>query len=150
MQQVSLLFADGAKCPAWDIVPHPLIQALIELKEKNNNSSEIRFFLFLAHSVLLPCDVGLGRRKTKTKSSSGISTVRIVIGIFQKKEEVIKFQKHRMLDSTSLTEVGPFFSKGQAYAWMKELHGQIDNSEVAYTPEREDENLKWYGFTFEE
>ncbi len=76
--------------------------------------------------------------------------MRIIIGIFQKKEQVAGFQKHRMLDITSLTEVGPFFSKGQAYSWMKELQGQIENSEVAYIPESDDESLKWYGFTFEE
>lgn len=55
-----------------------------------------------------------------------------------------------MLDITSLTKVGPFFSKSQAHSWMKELHGQIENSEVAHIPENEVENLKWYGFTFEE
>jgi hypothetical protein len=33
---------------------------------------------------------------------------------------------------------------------MKELHDQIENSEVAHIPEKEVENLKWYGFTFEQ
>lgn len=55
-----------------------------------------------------------------------------------------------MLDITSLTEVGPFFSKNQAISWMKELHGKIENSEFAYIPESVDDKLKWYGFTFEE
>jgi hypothetical protein len=55
-----------------------------------------------------------------------------------------------MLDITSLTKVGPFFSKNQAHSWMKELHAQIENSEVAYIPESDDDTLKWYGFTFEE
>lgn len=54
-----------------------------------------------------------------------------------------------MLDVTSLTEVGPFFSKGQAISWMKELQGKIENSEIAYIPENGDDSLKWYGFTFE-
>lgn len=79
-----------------------------------------------------------------------MSTVRIIIGIFQNKEDVTRFHRYRMLDVTSLTEVGPFFSKNQALSWMKELHGQIENSEVAHIPESGDDNLKWYGFTFED
>jgi hypothetical protein len=55
-----------------------------------------------------------------------------------------------MLDVTSLTEVGPFFSKNQALSWMKELHDQIENSEVAFITDNGDESLKWFGFTFEE
>jgi hypothetical protein len=55
-----------------------------------------------------------------------------------------------MLDISSLTEVGPFFSKNQALSWMKELHSQIENSELAHIPESENNQLKWYGFTFEE
>lgn len=76
--------------------------------------------------------------------------MKIIIGIFQNKEDVTRFHKYRMLDISSLTEVGPFFSKNQALSWMKELHSQIDNSEVAHIPERSDTKLKWYGFTFEE
>jgi hypothetical protein len=76
--------------------------------------------------------------------------VKIIIGIFQKKEDVTRFHKYRMLDITSLTKVGPFFSKNQAHSWMKELHAQIENSEVAYIPASDDDTLKWYGFTFEE
>ena len=76
--------------------------------------------------------------------------MKIIIGIFQNKEDVTRFHRYRMLDITSLTEVGPFFSKNQALSWMKELHGQIENSEVAHIPENSDEKLKWYGFTFEE
>jgi hypothetical protein len=33
---------------------------------------------------------------------------------------------------------------------MKELHDQLENSEVAHFPESGDDALKWYGFTFEE
>lgn len=55
-----------------------------------------------------------------------------------------------MLDITSLTEVGPFFSKKQALSWMQELHSQIENSELTHIPESGDSQLKWYGFTFEE
>jgi hypothetical protein len=55
-----------------------------------------------------------------------------------------------MLDISSLTEVGPFFSKNQALFWMKELHSQIENSELAHISESENNQLKWYGFTFEE
>lgn len=93
---------------------------------------------------------GLERTGAKNKQFSGIATVKIIIGIFQKKEDVISFHRHRMLDITSLTEVGPFFSKNQALSWMKELHGKIENSEIAHTPENGDDTLKWYGFTFEE
>ncbi len=76
--------------------------------------------------------------------------MKIIIGIFQDKEDLTRFRKHRMLDFTSLTEVGPFFSKNQAMVWMKELHSRIDNSEIAYVPEHSANNMKWYGFTFEE
>ena len=93
---------------------------------------------------------GLERTGAKNKPFSGIATVRIIIGIFQKKEDVTSFHRHRKLDITSLTEVGPFFSKSQALTWMKELHGKIENSEIAYIPESGEDTLKWYGFTFEE
>lgn len=76
--------------------------------------------------------------------------MRIVIGIFQDKEDVTRFNRRRMLDYTSLTEVGPFFSKDQAMLWMKELNCRIDDSEIAFIPDHFENNLKWYGFTFEE
>jgi hypothetical protein len=76
--------------------------------------------------------------------------MRIIIGIFQDKDDVTKFNKRRMLDMISLTEVGPFFSKNQALLWMNELHSRIDNSEIAFVPENSDMELQWYGFTFEE
>ena len=72
------------------------------------------------------------------------------MGIFQDKEDVKRFYKLRILDITSLTEVGPFFSKNQAISWMNELHSRIDNSEIAFIPKHSQEDLKWYGFTFEE
>lgn len=50
----------------------------------------------------------------------------------------------------SLVEVGPFFSREQAFSWMQELHGRIDNSEIAYIPERDVVGLPWFGFTLEE
>jgi hypothetical protein len=76
-------------------------------------------------------------------------SMRIIIGIFQDKEDVSRFKKQRKLDFTSLTEVGPFFSKDQALLWMKELHSRIDDSDIAYIPVQSQEELKWYGFTFE-
>ncbi len=76
--------------------------------------------------------------------------MRIIIGIFQDEQDVSRFKKNRLLDVTSLTEVGPFFSKNQALSWMQELHGRIDNSEIAFIPESSQKELKWYGFTFEE
>jgi hypothetical protein len=75
--------------------------------------------------------------------------MRIVIGIFQDRDDVNKFNKERMLDISTLTEVGPFFSKNQALLWMKELHHYIANSEIAFIPETE-KDLQWYGFTFED
>lgn len=76
--------------------------------------------------------------------------MKIIIGIFQDKEDLTRLRKQRMLDFTSMTEVGPFFSKHQAQVWMKELHSRIDNSEIALMPEHPANDLKWYGFTFEE
>jgi hypothetical protein len=90
------------------------------------------------------------RTGSNNKVISGILTVKILIGIYQTQEDITRFHRDRMLDITSLTKVGPFFSKSQAHSWMKELHDQIENSEVAHIPENELENLKWYGFTFEE
>lgn len=76
--------------------------------------------------------------------------MKIVIGIFQDKEDVTRFNRRRRLDGTSLTEVGPFFSKDQAVLWMNALRSRIDNSEIAFVPDTSQNNLKWYGFTFEE
>ena len=76
--------------------------------------------------------------------------MRIIIGIYQNKDDVVKFNKSRLLDMISLMEVGPFFSKDQAVLWMNELHSRIDNSEIAFIPEISDMELQWYGFTFEE
>ncbi len=76
--------------------------------------------------------------------------MKIIIGIFQNKEDVTRLHRYRMLDISSLTEVGPFFSKNQALSWMQELQSQIENSEIALIPENNDKTLQWYGFTFEE
>ncbi len=76
--------------------------------------------------------------------------MKIIIGIFQDKSDLTGFHKKRMLDVSSLTEVGPFFSKSQALSWIKELHSKIENSEIGLIPEHSQENLQWYGFTFEE
>lgn len=76
--------------------------------------------------------------------------MKIVIGIFQDKEDVARFNKKRQLDITSLTEVGPFFSKNQAVLWMNELNSRIDNSEIAFLPDDSEKELQWYGFTLEE
>jgi hypothetical protein len=76
--------------------------------------------------------------------------MRIIIGIFQDKEDVTKVMKRRMLDSTSLTEVGPFFSKNQAFSWMNSLHSRINNSEIAFVAETTNRERQWYGFTVEE
>ena len=76
--------------------------------------------------------------------------MRIIIGIYQDKEDVAKFNKKRLLDISSLTEVGPFFSKHQALLWMNELRSRIDNSEIGFIPETSSKELKWFGFTFEE
>ncbi len=84
------------------------------------------------------------------QNSYNTGLMQIIIGIFQDKEDVTKFIKRRMLDMTSLTEVGPFFSKNQALLWMDELHSRIDNSEIAFIPEITAKELQWYGFTFEE
>ena len=76
--------------------------------------------------------------------------MRIIIGIFQTREDIARFNKKRMLNIASLTEVGPFFSKNQALLWMKELHSRIDNSEIAFIPVALEKDAQWYGFTFEE
>lgn len=76
--------------------------------------------------------------------------MKINIGIFQDKMDATRVYRERMADITSLTEVGPFFSKNQAMAWMNELHSKIDKSEIVFVPEKTVEHLQWYGFTFEE
>ncbi len=76
--------------------------------------------------------------------------MRIIIGIFQDKDDVSVFNKRRMLDVNTLTEVGPFFSKNQALLWMNGLYSRIHNSEIAFVPDVTDHQCQWYGFTFEE
>jgi hypothetical protein len=76
--------------------------------------------------------------------------MKIIIGIFQDKEDVTSFKRRRLLDFTSLTEVGPFFSRHQAMLWMKALHSRINDSEIAFIPDHAEQDRKWYGFTFEE
>lgn len=76
--------------------------------------------------------------------------MKIVIGIFQNKEDVTQFYKRRIHDMSSLIEVGPFFSKKQAMSWMKELRSRIEKCETGFIPEQSRDDLKWYGFTFEE
>lgn len=76
--------------------------------------------------------------------------MKIIIGIFQDKEDMTTFYKKRMLDVSSLTQVGPFFSRSQALSWMRELHEQLGDSEISFIPATNYERLQWYGFTFEE
>lgn len=76
--------------------------------------------------------------------------MKIVIGLFQDKKDATELYRQRLHDITTLTEVGPFFSKEQALVWMKELQSQIEDSEVALLPAKNYAHLKWYGFTFEE
>jgi len=77
-------------------------------------------------------------------------TMKILIGLFQDKNDATEVYRKRLHDITSLTEVGPFFSKEQALAWMEELRSHIGNSEVVLLPTEHRSQLKWYGFTFEE
>ena len=76
--------------------------------------------------------------------------MKINIGIFQDKMDATRVYRQRLADIASLTEVGPFFSKNQAVAWMDELLAKITNSEIVFIPDVTVEHLQWYGFTFEE
>jgi hypothetical protein len=75
--------------------------------------------------------------------------MRILIGLFQQRQEIQKIITTKGIDPASLTEVGPFFSREQAVSWMQELHSRIESSEIALFPERGSEHLQWYGFTLE-
>lgn len=75
--------------------------------------------------------------------------MRILIGLFQNRQEIQEIIKNKEIDPTSLTEVGPFFSREQAVSWMQELHNRIENSEIALFPEPGSDELRWYGFTLE-
>jgi len=79
-----------------------------------------------------------------------LQQMKIVIGLFQDKQDAAEVYRRRLQDVTPLTEVGPFFSKEQALTWLKEIQGHVANSEVALLPERQVAKLQWYGFTFEE
>jgi hypothetical protein len=76
--------------------------------------------------------------------------VKIVIGVFQDKDEATALYQKRLTDITSLTEVGPFFSKKQALAWLDHLKSRIQNIEIALIPESSNDSLQWYGFSFED
>ncbi len=76
--------------------------------------------------------------------------MKIVIGLFQDKKDATELYRKRLHDITTLTEVGPFFSRKQALAWMRELQNKIEDCEVAFLPEKQEANKQWYGFTFEE
>lgn len=76
--------------------------------------------------------------------------MKILIGLFQEKKDATEVYRQRLHDITTLTEVGPFYSKEQAVVWMKDLQQQLGDSEVVLLPEKQLPQLKWYGFTFEE
>ena len=97
----------------------------------------------MACYMLFRCQeiVAWDEQEQQISNFPGYSTVKIIIGIFQNKEDVTRLHRDRMLDISSLTEVGPFFSKNQALSWMKELHSQIENSELAHIPESGDKQL---------
>lgn len=75
--------------------------------------------------------------------------MRILIGLFQHRQEIQQIIRSKEIDPASLTQVGPFFSREQAVTWMRELHNRIENSEIALLPEQGSDERRWYGFTLE-
>ena len=76
--------------------------------------------------------------------------MRIILGIYQNQSEADDFYKKREADLSSVTKVGPFFSKDQALSWAKFLSDRIASSEKAFIPENSGQDSPWFGFTFEE
>ena len=79
----------------------------------------------------------------------GKHTVRILIGIYQNQDEADTFYQDRSVETSAITEVGPFFSKDQALSWMETLLNRLSSCEKAYLPENQSEELSWNGFTCE-
>jgi len=73
----------------------------------------------------------------------------IMIGIHQKQDKIEKLYESMGLHAASLSAVGPFASKEEALAWQQDLTDRITDSKIIDPAGPENEQLPWYGFSFE-
>ncbi len=73
----------------------------------------------------------------------------IMIGIHQKQDKIEKLYESMGLHAASLSAVGPFASKEEALAWQQDLTEKIADSKIIDPAGPENDDLPWYGFSFE-
>ena len=76
--------------------------------------------------------------------------MRILIGIYQDQEEANTLYQQKDASPSSVTEVGPFFSKDQALSWMDHLSSKIRSCEKVPVPQENGADTPWHGFTIED
>ena len=72
-----------------------------------------------------------------------------MIGIHQKQDKVDKLYESMGLHAASLTAVGPFVSKEEALSWQHDITDKITGCKIIDPAGPEDDQLPWYGFSFE-
>ncbi|MFT5698294.1 MAG: hypothetical protein ACI8ZB_001148 [Desulforhopalus sp.] len=76
--------------------------------------------------------------------------MKIIIGVTKEPEKIQDYLcQHQGLDGT-LTEIGPFVSRLDAFNWLVYLKARISNFEEIYPETKTCEQSLWYGFTFEQ
>ena len=76
--------------------------------------------------------------------------MKIIIGVTREPEKIKDYlSQHQGLDGT-LTEIGPFVSRLDAFNWLVYLKSRISNFQEIYPESKSTEQSLWYGFTFEQ
>lgn len=74
--------------------------------------------------------------------------MKLLVGIYQKKEQVEQYIVATGSKDASVTEVGPFPSRLDGVRWMEYLGEKIKNYEIASFPLESTDKEPWYGFAF--
>ncbi len=72
--------------------------------------------------------------------------MKLLIGIYQEKEQVDRYFDSIVEESDAVVEVGPFFSQHQAMEWMEFLGNKMSNCTMAHYCSEERSKRPWYGF----
>ncbi|WP_319587563.1 hypothetical protein [uncultured Desulfobulbus sp.] len=73
----------------------------------------------------------------------------IMIGIHQHQDKVDKLYENLGLHAAPLTAVGPFPTKREALSWQQSMREKIRDSQIVDPAGPEDNQVPWYGFSFE-
>ncbi len=76
--------------------------------------------------------------------------MKIIIGITQEPEQIGNCLSRYHGEKQSLTELGPFISRGEALNWLVYLKSRIADFQEISPDTQEDNDAVWYGFTFEQ